>query len=166
MNPYTHQPLAANDSIRVLELQPGQSHDTLKARLLEVRLSNKPTFSALSYCWGAPQFDTLLECDGEALYITNSLAAALNHLRNDTKPLIIWIDQVCINQRDSSERSCQVQLMSRMPIYRSFSARLPSFVNDRGLKEPGLCKKLFSPGPSRALFAGMQVSHGQHCVSN
>jgi hypothetical protein len=114
MNPYTHRSLAANDSVRILELQPGQLHDTLKARLLEVGLSNEPTFSALSYCWGTAQFDTLLECDGEALYITNSLAAALNHLRNDTRPLIIWIDQVCINQRDSSERSCQVQLMGQI----------------------------------------------------
>ncbi|KAF2240630.1 HET-domain-containing protein [Trematosphaeria pertusa] len=114
MDRYTHNPLSTDDSIRVLELLPGLSGDTLEARLLEVRLSDEPIFSALSYCWGAPIFDALLVCNAHALHITKSLATALNCLRNATQPLVIWIDQVCINQGDLAERNRQVQLMSRI----------------------------------------------------
>jgi hypothetical protein len=111
---YTHHPLSADDSIRVLELLPGLPGDTLEARLLDVRLSDEPVFSALSYCWGAPKFDALLVCNAHALHITESLATALNCLRDAAQPLVIWIDQVCINQDDLAERSRQVQLMGRI----------------------------------------------------
>jgi hypothetical protein len=114
MNAYNYRPLSGNDSIRVLELLPGQFGDRLQARLLEVRLLEDPTFAALSYCWGEPKFDTLLECDDQALYITSSLAAALSRLRYGTQPLIIWADQVCINQNDNLERSAQVMLMGQI----------------------------------------------------
>ncbi|KAF1988971.1 HET-domain-containing protein, partial [Aulographum hederae CBS 113979] len=111
---HIHKPLPADDSIRVLELLPGSPGNTLRARLLEVRLSDEPTFSALSYCWGAPKFDALLECNGQTLHITESLATALECLRNTTEPLVIWIDQVCINQRGVTEKTRQVQLMGKI----------------------------------------------------
>jgi hypothetical protein len=38
----------------------------------------------------------------------------LHYLRYTDKPTVIWIDAICINQTDKTERSEQVQLMRRL----------------------------------------------------
>lgn len=106
-----YQTLPGADSFRVLELQPGQEGELLQAQLREVRLLETPEFCALSYCWGAPEFDSIIHCNESVLYITRSLANALECLRQTMGSLVIWIDQICINQEDAAERSAQVQLM-------------------------------------------------------
>jgi hypothetical protein len=55
--------------------------------------------------------------DGEKLAITPSLALALVHLRPRVEPLRIWIDQICINQKDTEEKNEQVANMGK--IYRA-----------------------------------------------
>jgi hypothetical protein len=42
---------------------------------------------------------------------TINLWRALYYLRSESKPKILWIDAICINQEDLDERSSQVQLM-------------------------------------------------------
>jgi hypothetical protein len=44
--------------------------------------------------------------------ITKSLDIAIRHLRHESESIVVWIDQICINQSDSAEKSTQVQLMS------------------------------------------------------
>jgi hypothetical protein len=114
MQRYMHGPLSTDNSIRVLELQPGRLGEPLEGRLLEVCLSNEPVFDALSYCWGEPIFDSRLICDSQTMYITEGLATALDNLRHVAEPTIIWIDQVCIAQSNVAERSSQVQLMDQI----------------------------------------------------
>ena len=55
----------------------------------------------------------MIPIDGKRLAITNSLAIALRRLRPvvGQPALRIWIDQICINQRDTVERNQQVRLM-------------------------------------------------------
>jgi hypothetical protein len=85
-------------------------------------------------CW-ATAATCQIECDGQALQVTQNLYDILDYLRfislNTTyatttemysayeallrKP--VWIDAICINQNDLAEREAQVMLMSR--IYRS-----------------------------------------------
>ena len=55
--------------------------------------------------------------NGGRLAITHSLAVALFHLRPKAKPLKIWIDQICINQKDTDEKTEQVGFMGH--IYRN-----------------------------------------------
>lgn len=110
----TYKPLSTTDSIRVLSLLPGRPDDGLCARLSEVRLAEEPAFTALSYRWGDPVLDNILECDGYPFAITKSLATALTTLRGTTEILFIWVDQVCINQKDVSERKIQVMLMGQI----------------------------------------------------
>tara|TARA_R110002003_G_scaffold234_2_gene16894 strand:+ start:5213 stop:7060 length:1848 start_codon:yes stop_codon:yes gene_type:complete len=114
MDAYVYKQLAYGDSFRLLELQPGEARNALEARLLDVRLSDDPTFAALSYCWGDPLFNTRLTCDGQMLLITESLTAALIHLRNASQTLVIWVDQVCIDQKNIVERAVQVTLMGQI----------------------------------------------------
>lgn len=42
---------------------------------------------------------------------------ALCHIRHSTQPVRLWIDQICINQKDNREKGQQVRLMSL--IYRN-----------------------------------------------
>ncbi|KIM93230.1 hypothetical protein OIDMADRAFT_93592, partial [Oidiodendron maius Zn] len=48
------------------------------------------------------------------LHIEPNLAIALRHLRSEVSDLVIWIDAVCINQKDPEEKSWQVGLMRRV----------------------------------------------------
>ncbi|KAH7084661.1 heterokaryon incompatibility protein-domain-containing protein [Paraphoma chrysanthemicola] len=114
MTLYTHRPLSSRNSIRVLELQPGQPGDTLRGKLIEVRLSEDTIFDALSYCWGEPKFDRHFICDDEKYQITESLAIALEHIRKTEESLTIWIDQLSIDQNNVDERNNQVQMMGRI----------------------------------------------------
>lgn len=68
-------------------------------------------YKALSYVWGSPIFTESIFIDGKKLHITPNLAAALRHFRSSSKWLWLWVDQVCINQKDPAERSKQVRMM-------------------------------------------------------
>ncbi|KAM3079139.1 hypothetical protein ACMFMF_004067 [Clarireedia jacksonii] len=69
-------------------------------------------YTALSYVWGAPIFDCNIKCNSQDQKITKSLFSALRHLRRDDYSVMLWIDQICINQMDTAERERQVQIMS------------------------------------------------------
>lgn len=80
-------------------------------------------YEALSWCWGtdAPTHMIFInEKDNkgqEKLYklrVREQLALALKYLRYPDRSRTLWIDAICINQDDSSERNHQVQLMSRI----------------------------------------------------
>jgi hypothetical protein len=117
MEPYHYEHLSTENSIRILQLLPGKHQDALCARLVEAELTpgpHEPMFAALSYCWGTSVFDTDLTCDGRSLKITKSLAVALVRLRNEDTAIPLWVDQVCINQQDFSERNAQVKLMGQI----------------------------------------------------
>jgi hypothetical protein len=72
-----------------------------------------PQYVALSYCWGDAPFGELIECNGERLAVTPSLNFALRTLRSLDYNLV-WVDQVCINQKDYRERGSQVRLMPKI----------------------------------------------------
>ena len=49
--------------------------------------------------------------------VTLNLFKALQHLRLDTAPRVLWVDAICIDQDNIPERDAQVQLMGN--IYRT-----------------------------------------------
>ena len=69
---------------------------------------------ALSYTWGNPRDCRDIICDGSQLSITKNLHSALQRFRLVDKPLLLWADAICINQRDNEEKEAQVQLMRRI----------------------------------------------------
>ena len=87
------------------ELQPIFCH------LEHVSLDEKPTFAALSYVFGAAQPPSFLGVNGQMLQITRNLEVALRHLQNSLNSGHVWIDAVCINQRDAEEKSVQIPRM-------------------------------------------------------
>ena len=74
-------------------------------------------YEALSYAWGTAISPCKALIDGLEMPITESLDQGLRRLRFCDQRRILWIDALCINQRDIQERSRQVQHMAA--IYRS-----------------------------------------------
>ena len=79
--------------------------------------SEYPVYHALSYVWGSLQPDVPIICDGKDCLITRNLGQALRRFRNVKEPLYIWVDAMCINQKNVLERSEQVTRMKQ--IYQS-----------------------------------------------
>lgn len=105
---------------RILRLlRAEQSDHVLKCRLEVVGLSDRPptSYYALSYVWGslAPSVD--IEIGNKTIKITETLSRCLKRLRLTDGDVILWVDQICINQQDPDERSTQVQIMG--DIYRN-----------------------------------------------
>lgn len=79
-------------------------------------------YDALSYTWGEPgDGDFHITCNGRTLKVWENLYSALpclaRQLRQEgSSPRRIWIDAICINQSDESEKLKQIDRMSS--IYR------------------------------------------------
>ncbi|KAH7144164.1 heterokaryon incompatibility protein-domain-containing protein [Dactylonectria estremocensis] len=97
--------------IRILVIEPGKYGDKLICQLETVDLDQKPDFEALSYCWGDKlSMETVLVND-HYHQVTTNLYGALQRLRYNDKPRMIWVDAVCINQKDDNEKAHQVNMM-------------------------------------------------------
>ena len=101
--------------IRILELLPGLSGSKLSGRLVRFNLQNSNAtqfYEALSYRWGSVlETRTIKLGENPDFEVTASLETALQMLRSSEQARMIWIDAICINQRDVQERNQQVQLM-------------------------------------------------------
>jgi hypothetical protein len=111
---FVYEPLQP-DQIRILQLAPGHKDDTLVGELLVSSFNdNAIEYDALSYMWGDPAPADRIYLSGKTLPIASNLATALHHLRYVDKPLIIWIDAICIDQQNNDERAKQVLLMRHL----------------------------------------------------
>lgn len=114
----------STDEIRLIRLQQDSRDGELRCTLETVSLDKQPVFHALSYVWGSGT-DGQINVNGSTIPITSSLAVVLKHFRShhydhlELHSTPLWIDAVCINQADFTERAKQVILMRR--IYRQAS---------------------------------------------
>ncbi|KAM0798395.1 heterokaryon incompatibility protein-domain-containing protein, partial [Usnea florida] len=112
---FEYERLTGPADFRLLRLEPGQGAEPLVCSLLLSSLDDSSyNWTALSYTWGNPRDCRDIICDGSRLPITKNLHSALQRLRLADKPLLLWADAVCINQRDNEEKEAQVQLMRRI----------------------------------------------------
>ena len=81
--------------------------------LVEAQLSQKPSYEALSYRWTDPDKENpdLISCNGVDFPVGPNLYAALVRFRLTDVPRALWVDQVCINQTDGSEKAQQLLIM-------------------------------------------------------
>ncbi|KAK3370946.1 heterokaryon incompatibility protein-domain-containing protein [Lasiosphaeria ovina] len=110
---YEYNTLEANDSIRLLELLPGQEQEPIRCRLLCTSIKDaEDTYTAISYVWGDALARANVLCgQDQTMNITASLASALQAVRDPVTPRLVWADGICINQNDKVEQSQQVALM-------------------------------------------------------
>ncbi|KAL0929863.1 heterokaryon incompatibility protein [Colletotrichum truncatum] len=136
-----YKPIIDPYEMRVLEVKAGSKDEELKGSLHHCSVEYKDpgpktrgwytdtiyalsmddltvpvTYTALSYTWGPPVFEGYFECDGHGMAITKSLESALRHFRDKDHSVVMWIDQICIDQSNMQEKLKQIPLMPR--IYR------------------------------------------------
>ena len=110
---------------RVLLLKPGRKARggrKSKKRLIECELLHRQLaqgtplpFKALSYCWGDATARYRLKLGGAIHFVTQSLGTFLNRQREESEATqFLWVDAICINQDDDSEKSYQLALMRRI----------------------------------------------------
>ncbi|KAI1123627.1 heterokaryon incompatibility protein-domain-containing protein [Nemania abortiva] len=120
---YEHQPLTSPKSIRVVILEPAVSLEApVKCTLDEVDLDNltpSSSYEALSYVWGE-RFGTIpISCHERELLVTPNCYDALIHLRLPSKRLRLFVDAICIDQRQDlqqsmKERDHQIAIMGEV----------------------------------------------------
>ena len=139
-----YKSLNSSLEMRVLELYPGKFNEEIRCSLhlcaveldsrykdpsvhlhhvflyqrttfVVSRTTGKPvSYTALSYVWGDSAFTKPIVCDGKPFHTTRNLDAALRHLRHPEDSIMLWADQICINQEDLAEKTQQVLLMSKI----------------------------------------------------
>jgi hypothetical protein len=99
--------------IRLLRLKRASRYDDcIQCTLMNnVDLGTNISYTALSYCWGDTMNQPVIVVDGYQVKVTQNLRDALKELRAD-KVEFVWVDALCINQRDQVEVQQQVQKMT------------------------------------------------------
>ncbi|KAJ2983617.1 hypothetical protein NQ176_g558 [Zarea fungicola] len=123
---FEYQPLTkSHREIRLIKAawKGSLAEDSALTMVLEtVSLDKSPPFITISYAWGNPEMNHTVICNGRRLLITANLSTALRSIfalvnRSTTElfspgdELRFWVDSICINQKDSMEKSEQVALM-------------------------------------------------------
>lgn len=103
-----------HQEIRILTLKPGSDSDLVECSLEHAFLDDNPRYYALSYAWGDPTITQKILVDGKTLPVTVNLFAALENFRAPELHVRLWVDAICVNQCNLSERSQQVKLMRRV----------------------------------------------------
>jgi hypothetical protein len=115
---FRYEPLACDGQIRLLELTMGP-YRNIEGKMVHTSLETAPTYAAVSYTWGDPKTCYGLTVDGTLLPITASVYDIIQRLTPLFGSTTLWIDSICINQKDGHEKSKQVRMMRE--IYSSAS---------------------------------------------
>lgn len=132
-SPFQYEDQLDNTSIRLLLVHPDQGQQ-LECSLVVEDFNSCPDYDALSYTWGDPQIPLFQDifpdeakreipilCHGEVFRVTANLHHALERVRglsrrdtaaSEQQPSdYLWIDAICINQRNEEKKSAQMAMM-------------------------------------------------------
>lgn len=101
----------SEDEIRLITV--ALEGESLSLELKTYLRTAAPSYDALSYCWGEDTSTTIIECNGAPLSLRNSLAKALPqiHVHRPDPKRPLWIDALCLDQRNENEKALHVPLM-------------------------------------------------------
>ncbi|KAI0533336.1 heterokaryon incompatibility protein-domain-containing protein [Xylaria digitata] len=107
-----HRPLHKNGrEIRIIRLLPNNFGSPVECALEHVFLGHEADYEAVSYCWGDASITTPILLGGKPYPITLNLLYGLKYLRQEESPRRLWVDSLCINQTDVTERNREILKM-------------------------------------------------------
>lgn len=118
---YRDLPVSTNQ-IRLIKLHPraatnppepsdGPSEEPLLCELGSFTRGSYPPFHALSYAWEPTGPNVSVLINGQSCQVSEIVEQALRWLWESQRETYVWIDQLCINQKDDIEKTIQVQKM-------------------------------------------------------
>lgn len=103
---------------RIIRLQPGSTDQPITITIILMNQNDVGPYDALSYTWGPPtQSKRIIVMNEKLTTVVDSLYNALMYLRLPDKQRWLWIDALCINQDDNTEKALQIPMMTS--IYRN-----------------------------------------------
>jgi hypothetical protein len=110
---FKYQPLddTAN-SIRLLRIAPPQTDERIHVTMIHADM--RVEYSCLSYMWGTGSEDHDIVINGCALRVRENLFRFLCVASHRFPDQLLWIDALCINQADNSEKGHQVERMGEI----------------------------------------------------
>lgn len=111
---FVHDPIdLSQPTIRLARLLGGYCTETIHCEIFEASLDSSDIipYNALSYVWG-DEWDKREICiNGKKAFVTSNLFKALKSLRKLHEEIILWVDAMCIDQRNNKEKGHQVSQM-------------------------------------------------------
>ena len=104
----------SKQEIRLISLLPRSQEsqsDQVCCTLEHASLEDDLRYSALSYVWGLPGITQPILVNGFIFEAPANLESALRHRQHDSEVVTLWVDAICINQRDDTEKTQQVMQM-------------------------------------------------------
>ena len=95
---------------RILIIHPGPPGSPVRCSMRKTSLITPIDYAALSYCWGDAAITKDIFVNSIETPVTSNLADALHHLRR-LGVSTIWVDALCINQKDKLEKGLQIRNM-------------------------------------------------------
>ncbi|KAI1370372.1 heterokaryon incompatibility protein-domain-containing protein [Hypoxylon crocopeplum] len=162
-----YRPLAEDrHEVRLLQLKHKIHEPTpligdriLCCELIHVERGLCQPYIALSYSWGRNIDHAPLRIGDQHYHVNATVDAALRQLQSEDTDVLVWIDQICINQQDDVEKGHQVKQMKE--IYsdaETVVAWLGSTENgsDRLLRHIGRIGNFIWAGEHQRVFASHQ----------
>ncbi|PQE32329.1 heterokaryon incompatibility -domain-containing protein [Rutstroemia sp. NJR-2017a WRK4] len=92
------------------------SHHSLHFQLSTFDRATVPPYTAVSYTWGTENASEIVNLNGYEIPIRPNLWSCLYHLSRAKSQFgweHLWVDAICINQSDDTEKGAQVRYMDR-----------------------------------------------------
>lgn len=100
--------------IRLVKIRPGYEHDEVRCHIHHFDYSKAPPFIALSYRWGTAAERIPIQIGTQMFDVMSNAWWALHYLRRYYLESYIWLDAICINQTNYSEKNLQVECMGNI----------------------------------------------------
>ena len=101
----------ANAQIRLLRFAPSTNQSHLSFEVSCWSVEQAPQYYAISYTWGDDDLLPGLFIDDKILYVRQNCHHALWQVTLHYPETFIWVDSICINQNNTTEKSAQVAMM-------------------------------------------------------
>lgn len=114
---YRYKPLDAfRKQIRALQVKPGTPNGSIECTVRHISLLDEPVskYEAVSYVWSFVKGSAYIVLDGKTVSVPAAAEEVLRNFRGPIQERVLWIDAICINQRDLGERGHQVALMGEV----------------------------------------------------
>ncbi|KXT08596.1 hypothetical protein AC579_6107 [Pseudocercospora musae] len=113
--PFIHAPLPhAAKYIRLLRARSAHDANILAFQLTEHSVGNLPPYIAISYVWGSSSEPHTIIINDYCFTVGINAREALQQTCRHDLEWYMWMDSICINQKDLQEKSLQVGMMAEI----------------------------------------------------